>query len=104
MMHDTETGQWPAATVHSDNQSATHAHIDQSVNKALPWCVMAAAASFLSLGIVISDHARFGDLIRNAENRALDAQQETLITSQKCQSLEIEMARHGVVPPPVVSK
>ena len=109
MTHETETGAWPEAIVHSDNQSATHAHIDQSVNKALPWCVLAAAAAFLSLGIVVSDHARLGDslehhseLIHNAENRALDAQQNALITEQKCNSLEIEMARHGITAPPIV--
>lgn len=83
--------------------------LSNHVNSPLPWCVLATAAAFLALGIVVSDHARIGDsiehqgaLIHSAENRALDAQQMGLITEQKCNSLEIEMARHGVTAPPLV--
>lgn len=127
MSHDTETGSYdedvPILTeirgrsIHAKAGTAQSLSVDQSdksdrsVNKALPWCVLSAAAAFLALGIVISDHSRIGDsiehqatLIHNAENRAIDGQNMGLIAEQKCNSLEIEMARHGVVAIPLVKK
>lgn len=100
-------------TDQTDNSlTATHGgKLFNYVNAPLPWCVLSAAAAFLALGIVISDHSRIGDsiehqatLIHNAENRAIDGQNMGLIAEQKCNSLEIEMARHGVVAIPLVKK
>lgn len=107
-----------------DNSQTVHpgGWLFNNVNNPLPWCVLASILSSLALGVVVSDHARIGDsiehqntlirinnetqltLIHNAENRAIDGQNMGLIAEQKCNSLEIEMARHNIVLQPTVKK
>ena len=51
MSHETETGMWPEATVSSCHGSSTSAHIDQSVNKTMPWIALLAILSTAALVI-----------------------------------------------------
>jgi hypothetical protein len=59
-------------------------------NKLIPVVVVLSA-----LALAASTYA--WSISTQARDAALDAQQDVLITGQKCQSLEIEMARHNVV-------
>jgi hypothetical protein len=53
MTHDTESGSYPEASVTSNHGSSTSAHIDQSVNKTMPWIALLAILSTAALVISI---------------------------------------------------
>ena len=96
MPHDTESGRWPS--MNNDSKGgAIQAFLDASVNKPLPWFgVLALIVIFMT-----AQSYQAKDVAEVAKQAAWKAETESMMLREHVDSLRMELAVHGIMPPPL---
>lgn len=94
-MIETECGEWPENRIHTHGASASHAHIDQSSNKALPWFGVAVVMAAIALSIAAYALA----VCHQAKMDAWNAETRSILLQEYVEKMRFELASHGIKPP-----
>lgn len=96
MIHRTESGEWPSS-IHATNNSSISVLLKKITNEPLPWFgLLAIIAIFMT-----AQSYQAKDAAELAKQIAWKAETESMLLREHVDQLRMEMASHGIMPPPL---
>ena len=96
MSHRTETGEWPSH-IEANNNSSISVLLKKITNEPLPWF---GVLSLIVIFMTAQSYLAKGDA-EAAKQTAWKAETESMMLREHVDSLRMEMAAHGMMPPPL---